>query len=296
MKLKYLVIAWLTLGTGGIPLVYAGEGQLPSGVQMYRGGEAVEDDSGFAHIIYTKDVPEKVMAFYRKTLGMEPIQGRSFYLGDNHTGTQIDSGPVYLTVKMSAEREDSSISESDLFDTLHEEMQEGSMMGRTGHSEHEFQQLKQKYAHLAKGWYPTIDAQEKLNACMEGAGSGSEDYGDQSEADAARIQALVAQGRYEEATNLANKSAQAGMAAQNEAVRVHWDEWVSCFKELDRHDYQVQILIGKIYGDFAPATANGRENAIRRLNEQKSEHSDEDKSNNDLMDKGMDSLKGILGL
>ncbi|MDX8408183.1 MAG: hypothetical protein R8L58_07350, partial [Mariprofundaceae bacterium] len=79
------------------------EGYLPEGVQIYRGGEAVEDRSNaMVLIIYTKDNPKRVMGFYRKTLGMTPIQGRSFYLGDDHTGTQIDSGPIFLTVAVAS--------------------------------------------------------------------------------------------------------------------------------------------------------------------------------------------------
>ncbi len=271
MNISAIAKISLTVSAMVVPLsavAYDEGGHLPPGIEVYGVGGSIEDSSGFnVHIIYTNDAAEKVMAFYRKTLGTVPVRGKTFYVGDDNTNSEAgDGGPIYLTVEPASERNDVSISETDLFDTLQENQRRSRMMGNAEHSEREFQQLKQQYKHLAKGWYPTIDVQDKLDACTDEESAYSEDYADESNASATRIQELVAQGKFDEATNLVSGMAQKGMGVQGENTADVWDTWVSCLEELDRHDYQLQVLIGKVHYRFSPPTQAGRENAIRLMN------------------------------
>ncbi|MFQ5736505.1 MAG: hypothetical protein ACE5GY_06530 [Thermodesulfobacteriota bacterium] len=272
-------------------------GRIPPGVRMYRGGEAVEDGSQYmAHVIYTKDDPKKITAFYRKTLGVAPIRGRSFYLGD------IDDGPIFLTVEPASGRQDRSIAESYLFGGMEDDMMDKWAMGTARHGKSEFQQLKKEYAHLSRGWYPDFDVKERLDECIEGSGGDDgEAFKDGNERQAARIQELIAQGRQDEATRLAYQSGNRGLDYQNEITRDRWDDWVACFKEIDGHDYQARILIGKIHGRYTPATARGRKRARRRLDAQdagrggRESQSGSSSESNTILNEGVGKLKGMFG-
>lgn len=322
MKPNSFLVLFLIAMTMSLPIKAIGndgKGRTPPGVQVYKDGSAVvESISGGTHegpngvltaveylAIYTKNDAQSVAGFYRKSLGINPVTksyGQSFYLGMDVDDYGRYTVPVTVDIVEASRRKDQSIKKERLFGAMEDDMRESRMAGTSKHSSTDVKKLKQRYLYLIKRWYPDFDVREKLHNCEQGMSFDSEDYVDQSEVDAAKIQALVAQGRYEEAGSIVDKRAEAGMAEQNEAIREKWDDWINCLDEIDLHSYRTLIMISKVSDQFRPETANGQEDVNSRLNEKKSGHSDresEKESSNtsdELMNKGMDKLKGMFGL
>ena len=288
------------------------QGKLPPNVQVYRGGDAVEDNNGFNLKIYTKDNPAKVTEYYRKALRMDPMRGRTFYLGEDvlnlNRPSEADEA-VYLTVFSAQERErgDNNIDESDIFKFLQDEMQKQKMLGTAKHSDREFQEVKQKYAHLAKAWYPDFDVKEKLHTCKTerkrnvDAIEQSNEYYDRDEEFAMKIQQLVAQGRLEEAKQMANEQAQTGKSVQDEGTKDYWNNWLGCLDEINKHAFQTQIVIGLVRNNFRKGTQTDRERATSNLDrqnrqsEQQKSQTKPSETSNPQMDKQLKKLKGMFG-
>ncbi|MDF1581403.1 MAG: hypothetical protein P1P74_11600 [Desulfuromonadales bacterium] len=317
-KIIIIGISILFLLAPGISPPAMGEenpGKLPPKVQKYKSGDVVEDYAWRVLNLYTKDDPDKVADFYRKTLGMDPISGRTFYLGEDVLNLSRPSEAdetVYLTVSAAAERERGDLTEAKLFGTMQGEMQKNKMLGSPKHSDREYQQVQQKYAHLVKSWYPDFDVKEKLDKCSNekerniDAIEDSNQYSEQDEDEAAaRIQQLIAQGRYEEAMQIAKSIAgegrRVGEEVQQENMKDYWDYWLECLDEIDRHAYPTQIAIGLVQSHFRAGTGAERKRAASRLAGQERQGSDQEdqsessKESTNLKDKGLKKLKGMFG-
>jgi len=167
-------------------------------------------------------------------------------------------------------------------------------MGAEDDVDRRYRQLKQKYAHLIRGWYPRVKVEKKLATCRQKADANSAAYKAGSESRSARMEELVRQGRMDEVVKMARRQTNASMAYhQAEAGRVHWEAWESCYRDLDRHDFQVRIVIDKIKGQFWPAGIGGRKGAAGRKSEKGAEGAQGAKGK--LLDKGADMLKGVFG-
>ena len=151
-------------------------------------------------------------------------------------------------------------------------------------TEQDLQPIRQKYAHLAGAWYPDFDAKKKLKSCSEAtrenvtASKRKEPRRDkeQEKEMLAQIQQLMAQGRYQEASRLTQQAAKPGMetgrAMQQENKTDHWDEWLACLDEVDKHDFQTKIEIG-LYRNrhFIPSTKDDRKMSAKNALEQQHE-------------------------
>lgn len=268
-----------------------GYGRIPPGVQLYPGGVEGGKMSMFANIYYTNDTPDKVMDFYRRTLGMEPVEKRTFYLGENDVpGVTDGNGPVNLRINTASEREGFTYSEKTLFGSLEEALK--NPMFKTDFTERDVQEVKHRFAHLSKAWYPTINKKKVDRVCNERGEALAKQQGDvrsQGEMDAKRIQELVAQGRGQEATALVHQSAGRGANFQSDAMSVHLADRVRCLEEYDKYDYQVEIFIGKASDFFTPASAEGGSRGGKGSASKSSGITDQ------LKDKGMGKLKGMFG-
>jgi len=288
---------------------------LPPGVQLYQGGGAVQKAEYFANYTYTKDSTDTVTNFYRRTLGSEPIEGRTFYLGHTYTNSPWDGRrSIFLEVRSAADQ-DNLISESDLFGSLEGQIKMSKMHGAGGaQNDRKLQGLKKKYAHLANKWYPELDERKILSECgKEGNAARSKegaDYKSQNEMDSQRIQELAMQGRGDEAKALAMQSGNRGANLQNQMTSVRetdFKEWERCYRKLEGRDYRTMVIIKRVDGDFNAPSASGREKALRELNkdqgdraESKKEEAHESSSKSSsvtdqLKDKGMGKLKGMFG-
>ncbi|MDT8285172.1 MAG: hypothetical protein RQ767_06560, partial [Thermovirgaceae bacterium] len=247
------------------------EGRLPPTVKKYPGRGSPELTSYASLTLYTTDSTDKVIAFYRNSLNMDPVGEGKFLLGTDATYPDkpghTDSD-VWLKV-LSARGARDTLKEGDLFGFLQKEI-----MVKKRRSEKELQQVKKKYAHLAQAWYPDFDVDKKLDSCAEETRSNvtasrermPSRNKEQEEEMLAQMQQLMAQGRHREAAALAQKSARPGMetsrAMQQENKTDHWDEWLACLDEVDRHDFQTKIEIGLYHNrHFIPSTKQERKKA-----------------------------------
>ncbi|MFQ5639982.1 MAG: hypothetical protein ACE5IR_18535 [bacterium] len=287
---------------------------MPPGVQKYNQGEAIAKNGTGTHedakgsmtaldyiAIDTKDSVDKVARFYQNLLEVAPRKtsfGISFYLGQDVDDFGRYNVPVHLEVYESVKRERNEISEEKLFGGLKENLEKQQMLGSGRHDEDDFKQVKRKYAHLLKAWYPKYDVKEKIHECEHERQSNMEavresrSYSDEDEGRmTARMQQLIAQGRFDEAASIGrsmqNEGARVGMAEQNESMKDYWNNWISCYDEISKHAYPTRIMIWLVSNRFRPGGAEAESD----------ENKDSDDSpGNELMDKGMDGLKGVLGL
>ena len=270
--LPILVVTMFSAGPGQA----AGHSRMPPGVQVYEEGSAVieagtgihEDSHGGMTAIdnitiYTKSDVRSVSGFYRQLLGINPSMksyGQSFYLGMDVNDSGSYSVPVNIEIFEASKRKRKSIEEERLFSGMEDDMLNSQMAGTSKHSSADLNKLKQRYLFLTKRWYPGFDVDEKLHGCknmrsqnMEGIESARD-----PDAMAAQIQQLVAQGKFDEATQMAQAGAQSGMAEQNESMRDNWDDWVGCLDDIDSHSYRTKIMIWKVSDRFRPAAKEGR--------------------------------------
>jgi len=250
-------------------------GQLPPGVQKYPGKGNVEKISYNGLMIYTNDGVEKVMDFYRKALQMEPVSANSFLLGSDllkpGSVSEADES-IYLWVSSARDRNQGSLDADDVFEIFEEEIQWGKTAGGNAHSEQELQQIKEKYAHLVKAWYPDFDVREELSKCQNKRQDtiksieGNSEYSEQGmEQAAARIEQLMAEGKQQEAMLLVQSigaaGARTGFAIRDAGSKDYWDSWVGCLDEVDTHDFQIAIGIGLFHFNFVPSTQAQRQEA-----------------------------------
>ena len=90
------------------------------------------------------------------------------------------------------------------------------------------------------------------------------------------------------------------MASQNESMKDYWDNWISCYDEISHHAYQTKIMIWKVSNRFRAATGADRNHATRSSMDkqgrgEKESPSEESSNSNQLMDKGLNKLKGMFG-
>jgi hypothetical protein len=200
---------------------------------------------------------------------MDPVEGGRFLLGTD--ATYLDQqghtdSSVWLTVYSA--KQDQVLDDEDLFGFL-----QGEILLKKIRSEKDLQPVKKKYAHLAKAWYPDFDAKNKLKSCSEAtrekvnASRNKEPRRTKAQEKemVAQIQQLMAQGRHQEAAALAQGSVKPGMdtgrAIQEDNETDHWNEWLACLDEVDKHDFQTKIEMGLyIEKHFKPSTEAERKN------------------------------------
>ena len=306
MSIKKSIPAYMIVAILVMPVaVGAGEKQwkLPSVVQKYPDTQRVEQLSREKLSMYTDDDAEKVTNFYRKTLNMDTVGEGKFLVGKNVRkldGPSHMDYDVWLKVRRIKHQ---VVKKKGLFGFLQKEI-----MVKRIHTEQELKQAQQKYAHLAKAWYPDFDVKGKLNSCEEATRSkvtaaekkiSKRDRGSEQEM-MAQIQALMAQGRYQEAGALAKKSARPGMEASQAGMEEnktdHWDEYIACLDEVDKHDYRTRIDVDLVIEHFKPSTEASRKARTAEKDGQKqtSNSSDEKPNSEKSMVPDMDDLKKMF--
>ena len=276
-----------------VTTVGAGEkGRIPPGVQKYPAKGNVENTSPDMLTVFTNDNSQKVSDFYRKGLNMDPVEAGRFLVGTDATYKDkighTDS-PLWLSIYPAG----TVLDDKDLFGFLQQEI-----IVKRMHSDKELEQVKQRYAHLGEAWYPDIDAEQKLRSCSEairGNVTASRNREprrnkEQEKEMMAEMQRLMAQGRHKEAAELARKSARPGMdtakAMQQDNMTDHWDEWIACLEELDRHDFRTKIEIDLYSRYFKPSTNAERNNGSGQSTEREREK--QDRQNKREAEKGRD--------
>lgn len=257
-------------------------GRLPPNVQKYPARGSAEQASYGSLTHYTTASSSKVIDFYRKSLEMDPVERGKFLVGEDVSRLDrpghLDSD-VWLNIYSAADLKRNTLDDKDLFGFL-----QGEIMVKRIRSEQDLQPVKQKYAHLAKAWYPDVDAKKKLKSCGEATRgnvtASRKKMGRRNKAQekemVEQIQQLMAQGRHQEAAALAQGSAKPGMetsrAMQQDNETDHWDKWLACLDELDKHDFQTKIEMGLYHNrHFKPSTKDERKRAANDASEQQSE-------------------------
>ena len=255
------ILALFVLTLSSVAIGGDQQGELPPVVKKYPDKQLYDQQSSNKLTIYTKDDFSKVNNFYRKTLRMDPISEGKFLVGQN---VRKLSGPSHtdsaLWLEISNKKYD-LLDEKDLFGFL-----QGEITVKKIHSAQELKQVKRKYSHLAGAWYPDYDAQKKLKSCSEATRASvnasekkvPKRNKEREQAMMAQMQALMAQGRHQEAARLAQESIKPGVdlssAIQQENKTDHWDEWVACLDEVDRHDFRTKVEIDLVTEHFKPGT------------------------------------------
>jgi len=240
-------------------------GKLPPVVKAYPDKAFYEQKSREKLTLYTNDGFSKVSDFYQKTLSRPPVSKGKFLLGEN---VMKLTGPSHTDFKLWLEvshKKHKLLKERDLFKYFHQEVAVKRI-----HSDKELEEVKKKYAHLAGAWYPDYDAKKELESCSEATRANvnrakkkmPKRNKKQEQAMLAEMQALMAQGKHQEAAMLAQKSTRAGAemgkAMQEEGKADHWKKLLDCLDEVDRHDFQTRIEIDLYYDNFKEITKSGR--------------------------------------
>lgn len=260
------LILILLLSLPGILLAASREAQIPSGVEKYPNQYFAQQKGSRQLLIYTHDSSADVSSFYKKTLDMEPVIPDAFLIGHDVLGE--NSEEVWLKIIS----EPKQLSEEDLYDFLEREI-----LIKHLHTQSELEEVKQKYTHLLKAWYPNFEAKKKLKSCNEEidqrtknieAQAGKLSKKSNQRAMVAEMQKLIAQGRQQElgklANDLASQQKQLTNALYEENRTDHWDKWIQCLDELDKYDVKTKIVIDMYLDDFIPSTESERRHHSKR--------------------------------
>lgn len=191
-------------------------------------------------IYYSKDAYKKVLQYYARKMGKKVRESHSREEDfDGPKGSPLEYSAVKITNPASG------LTEADLLDPLKKEVGAGiGGVTKTSHTWEDIEKVKQKYGYLAsEAFFPNFSPQEKLAACGKKTGSGVKTAAEDHKALQDKAQELAKQGRYKEMQQLL-----AGLqgAASNTTTAIsesHWDEWISCLKELDSKAYRAEIML-----------------------------------------------------
>jgi len=192
-------------------------------------------------VYYTRDAFDRVVSFYRRHLKPTSTGVEEVDFDDVAAGR---AGYEAVIVR----RYYSGLTEQTLFDPLQEEMTAVAAGMRQGtHGQKDLDAVRAKYGYLAKfAFFPGFSAKEKLQACRRQVDSGTdtaragiEDYG-------RRMEELARQGRFAEMQQLVAGRGMQESAGMQQAMKVsHWDDWVACLDDLDRHAFRTEIWVRK---------------------------------------------------
>ena len=265
MIMGICILIFFTIGVVSSAIGSEDPWKLPRKVEKYQGQDHFEKISREKMEIFTTDDIETVTNFYSKSLNMDPFKEGKFLVGtDAAFEDKTAHSDELLWLKITTARK--ALKDKDLFGFLQAEMHVKNM-----HTEQELQEVREKYAHLAKAWYPDVDGEKKLKSCSEAtrenvtAAKKKEPRRnkDREKEMMAQMQKLMAQGKFQEASKLAQESARPGMetskAMQQENKTDHWDDWIACLDDLDKHDFQTKIEIDLYERHFKSSTEADRE-------------------------------------
>lgn len=241
-------------------------GGLPPAVKKYSSPDSVEKTARDKTEIYTNGDAMGVIAFYRNSLGFEPDANGYFFVGwDALNKARPSEADARVGVAVNRENKSRQIKDSDLFEYFKIDI---AINGK--HSEQDLAREKQKYSHLTTAWYPDYEPKRKLQECRDSRGTAavSASTGDRATSKeqekelVARMEDLLAQGRYQEAGQLGRQRSgdigAASSAVKTEGARDNWVFWTGCLDELDQHDYRTKIEIDHVLNIFKPSTTAER--------------------------------------
>lgn len=261
---KFLAVSVITFLAASLSMA-AEQGRIPPGIQKYNSQGSVEKTSREKIEIFTNDNPTTVIDFYRRNLHFSQDATGYFFVGWDALNPNRPSEADYrVGVKVLTGNNSQAPKDRDLFDYL-----KLDIITNGNHTEKELQQVKEKYSPLLDAWYPDYDPNKALSECrnsrsavasaMSGNDSSSSTRHDEM---AAKIEELVAQGRFQEAGQLGMQVKEEGTGASGEVQadgnRDNWAFWLGCLDEINRHAYQTRVEIGLVLGHFKPATDKQR--------------------------------------
>jgi hypothetical protein len=307
MKIRYITKASFPVMFALLLIVAAAgageQGRIPPNVKKYPAKGGVEKTTSEVLTIYTNDNANSVSDYYRNKMNMEPVEKGRYLVGTDATyKDKIGHTDFPLWLNISPARR--VLEDKDLFGFLQQEI-----MVKRMHSEKELEQVRAKYAHLAEAWYPDFDAEKRLRSCADEARSNVSRARSreprrnkaQEREMVAEMQRLMAQGRHKEAAALAQRSAKPGMetskAMQQDNRTDHWDKWLSCLDELDRHDFRTRIEIDLYSRHFKPSTDAERKDRAGQAAELNSERQTSQKKREAAEDRDVnEKMKGLKKL
>ncbi len=228
---------------------------------LYPGSAKMPSSDGYTEFqaYCSNDAPDKVAAFYEKKLGRRAAGG---FVGVGRKGLSVlDGSGKRIEAGVHFQQQENR---SEFVERIFEELKELSVPGMPGaRSQADYRTLEKEFGYLVRMYYPADQENrsldevfyEKYRARLEGAVAAQETDTDDMES---RIQALAAQGKFDEMMELSQKMA--AMQQQqaedwkqgNEGGIDHWRNWVECLRELAKKACRTRIAI-----DFDPSGWEG---------------------------------------